>query len=260
MSLIHTLHQVWAQRHFRRMRRKASSYNTVVGRAMDNIPVALQQIWKREAAVEFPGMPTNEKTWAWAVRGLLDYFAVASATREPTLLPSKAADSVWHVWLRHDPIGLETFQRHHFGRAVQHVEKENMPRGRDADVALPRTWAMAMHQESHGSASVDVPFLFRVDGGCGIPNGWDYRRNGRYTVEMGVIRSWGRTRYQDLPMLTVSSLVALGLVTAAQAADWTAWVTPERSGTSGSSCGSGMADSGDSSCGGGSCGGGCGGD
>src|ERR1041384_2508741 len=92
------------------------------GKALKELPPGLYNYWKSSARLEYHGIPADAVFFARAAIGLLDFFECAAQDKQPCALPSKAADSVWHAWLRLSPLKLEAFCRQHFGRAVPHVE------------------------------------------------------------------------------------------------------------------------------------------
>lgn len=271
MNQLSALHAYWVQRHWRAMRNQAEIRDCSIASAMDAVPQALRNYWEMHGPTEFPGMPTTAKAWAWSLRGLLTYFALAASTPQQTLLPSRAADSVWHAWLAWDPEHLRRFQLRHFNKELPHVAKEDMPSGGSTDTALPRTWGLASAAERLPVLSGKVPFLFTVDKVLGMPTGWAYIHNIRdRTVEVADIRPDGvSSSYRPAVGLTAAAFVGLGLLTADEALAWQQ-KNLDTGGSGGSSCGVGLhsyscgssssGDGGGDSGGGdgGGCGGGCG--
>lgn len=101
-----------AARHLR-----ASPYRA----ALAALTPGLQACWRHDAPYAYPGIPTGAWFFACAAEGLLDFFDAAARSSRPCILPSKAADSVWRIWLRHDAAGLERFCRAHVGAAPTHA-------------------------------------------------------------------------------------------------------------------------------------------
>jgi hypothetical protein len=106
------------------------------GKALKELPPGLYNYWKGSANLEYHGIPTDAVFFARSAIGLLDFFECAAQGGKPCALPSKAADSVWHAWLRLSPLKLETFCRKHFGRVVPHVEGSAMDGNLDEALAV----------------------------------------------------------------------------------------------------------------------------
>ncbi len=244
----------WTQGGYRKALRRIA---TMLDRAfldMTNMPHVAHQ-WRVQGPQEFSGLVCGHRQWLLACNSLSRYFWIASNTKEPTLLPSALADSVWHAWLAVDPGGLEQFQRKYFGRVIAHVEKATMTEKKtDTGQALARTWAMACKMDrvpyyDHSS----MPLLFRSDAQAKLPSGWHYAwQNGGVHVN-GVLNSH----------ISRASLLAVGItMMELQRTDHRDGGADAPVGTA-SGCGScdssssGCSDGGGSSCGSG-CGGGCG--
>lgn len=90
--------------------------------ALAALPRGLQAHWRENAPQEFEGIRTDALFFVRAAEGLVHFFDVAGRSSQPCALPSRAADSVWHAWLRFDALGLEGFCIAHFGSAVPHPE------------------------------------------------------------------------------------------------------------------------------------------
>ena len=259
MKQLNTLHRYWVQRHWRAMHKEAGAQDRAIASAMDAVPQALRDYWEVHGPAEFPGMPTTAKAWAWSLRGLLTYFALAASTSQQTLLPSRAADSVWHAWLAWDPEHLRRFQLRHFNKELPHVAKDDMPS--NTETALPRTWGLASAADGLPVLSGKVPFLFAVDKVLGMPTGWAYIHNIRErTVEVADIQSDGvSSSYRPAVGLTAADFLSLGMLSASEAQAWQQ-ENLDGGGSSGSSCGSSSSGDGggDGDGDGGGCGGGCG--
>lgn len=94
-----------------------------------DVPGALFSYWSAHSQDEFPCIPRDASFFAQAAEGLVTFFDLAAAARKPCALPSRAADSVWHAWLRMDAAGLQRFCIRHFGKIVPHVERAQMSAG-----------------------------------------------------------------------------------------------------------------------------------
>ncbi|KQY80214.1 hypothetical protein [Pelomonas sp. Root1444] len=225
-------------------------------RAAAQIPTAVCAAWAQLAPDEFPGLAVDDDAWLRCTIGLAQFFEACRLQREqgPCALPSKAADSVWHVWLRTDPAGLDAWQQRHFGQAVQHREAEAL--GAPLDGCLARTWAGACRSEGGSPVARRLPLLFALDGLMCVPTGWAYGHEGGAIVHRPIDGA-GRASGDAVPhaALGVSSLAALGLLSAAEVA---AMRRPDDGG-SGGWAGTSSSDGGAASCDGGSPGCSCGG-
>lgn len=222
------------------------------------IPPGLYEYWKSTAHREFKGIPRDAFFFARAADGLFDFFECKRMEQAACGLPSRAADSVWHAWMRYSPGELEAFCRKHFGRAIAHVEAEAL--GEDMEPALARTLVHARTLESKPRASMHLPRLFTLDRTLRMPGGYGYRL------------AWGAVAWESLDQagkpegrlvcpaaLTPLALLSAGLVTQTEYDDYIRSTRHDTGGDSGGGSSADCADGG-SSCGSGSgCGGGCGG-
>lgn len=263
--------------------------------AAEQIPDGIRLAWRRDAHDEFAGLRTDRQAWAYAACALAQFFeacrlqAETAGGAQPCALPSRAADSIWHVWLRVDAAGLASWQRACFGRVLPHVEADEL--GAPLEESLARTWACACRTESQLPRPRYLPLLFAVDGRLGVPGGWAYRHD----------PARGGFVHQDLDRqgrpagelhshagLAVAAVLGLGLLTQAEREliertqpDWELLLARREkraaqqasADSGGSSCGTqgfdvwfeggsdgaGAADGGGSDSGGSSCGSGCGG-
>jgi hypothetical protein len=224
--------------------------------ALDALPPTLFHYWRRSAQFEFKGIPRDAFFFACAADGLMTFFACATRKSLPCALPSMAADSVWHAWMRLDAPGLERFCIRHFGRAVLHVEGAAMQG--EMDVALANCLVQARDLEDIGRAGPNLPRLFTLDRRLKMPGGFAYKMA---SGEIGY-RKIDRARRAGrqvwlLPALSASALLGAGLVSH-EDHDLAMRKREKHDGGCGSSCGSSCSSSCGSSCGSG-CGGGCGG-
>ena len=134
---------------------------------LEDLPPGLEADWRDSAPHEYEGIRTDAFFFACAAEGLMMFFAAASRGGVPCALPSEAADSVWHAWLRHDPAGLERFCRKHFGAVLPHVERAGLGTG-----ALLNTLT-ACRQMERGRAA-RLPRLFALDARLCMPGGHGY--------------------------------------------------------------------------------------
>ncbi len=228
--------------------------------AASRIPAAVRVAWAERAPEEFPGLAVDDGAWLRCSIGLAQFFEVCRLQQAhgPCALPSKGADSVWHVWLRVDPAGLAAWQQRHFGRTLDHLPADNL--GAPLRDSLARTWAGACSSQGLGVLGPRLPLLFAVDGQLGLPTGWAYRHE-RGVLVHRPIDGFGAASGLAVPHAAVSAatLLTLGLITTAELR---AQRRREEGGSGcGSSCGTasdGGCDAGGSSCGS-SCGSGCGG-
>ncbi|WUR14211.1 hypothetical protein E7V67_003680 [[Empedobacter] haloabium] len=142
-------------------------------KALRDVPPGLYDYWARSAPAEFPGIPTDAFFYARATDALLTFFECMKRHRMPCALPSKAADSVWHAWLRHDPVGLDAFCERHYEQRIPHVEAAAMSGG--MDLPLARCLVMARTLDRQFLPGPDVPRLFATDRKLRMPGGFGYR-------------------------------------------------------------------------------------
>lgn len=232
--------------------------------AADQIPPAIRAAWAHHAPDEFPGLPVDDGAWLRCSLGLAQFFEASRLQPGACALPSKAADSVWHVWLRVDPAGLADWQQRYFGRVVEHRETEAL--GAPPDECLARTWAGACRSEGLSLLGPRLPLVFALDGLLRLPTGWAYGYR-RGALQHRPIDGFGQAQGSEVMHAFVagSGLVALGLMSEAQLKAERRRLDDGGSAGSGfdvdfgsdSSCDAGSADAG-CSCGS-SCGSSCGG-
>jgi hypothetical protein len=220
--------------------------------AMADIPLRLYPYWKRSAQDEFEGIPQDAFFFARAAEGLLTFFDCVRRSERPCGLPSRAADSVWHAWLRLSPASLDAFCLKHFGRTIPHVEGVAMIGGMED--ALANTLVQARRLEGMPAADLSVPRLFGLDLKLRMPGGFGYSKAGTLLAYQHMNQS-GRLAgeiYHPGHFVAVE-LLALGLIAQRDVDEHQQRV---KSRGDGAGCGSSGAscDGGD----GGGCGGGCG--
>jgi hypothetical protein len=262
-------HQLRARRFVR-----ASFYRNM----LEDLPAGLETAWRQSAPQEYPGIRTDAFFFARAAEGLLRFFDAVWHSKQACALPSEAADSVWHAWLRFEAIGLERWCRKHFGQVIPHIEGSGLASG-----ALAHTLMSGRRMEGIAPLGPTLPRLFGLDALLRMPNGHGYWvRND--DIVYARLNKRGRCvqRAQPHAELTVPALLAAGLVDADMVLSHMR--LKQAAAAEGSSCGGiadgGLAFAGDggggcadgggdsgggggdggSSCGGSSCGGGCGGD
>jgi hypothetical protein len=193
--------QARAHRHVR-----ASFYRS----ALEDLPEGLERSWRDSAPQEYPGIRTDAFFFARAAEGLVRFFNAVGKSDTPCALPSEAADSVWHAWLRRDPIGLERFCRKHFGRTVPHVERAGIGPG-----ALANTLMTGRTLEGIAPLGPRLPLLFGLDARLRMPDGHGYWNRGNEIVYARLDkRGLCLKRGQAHPELLTSALLAAGLVDA----------------------------------------------
>ena len=231
--------------------------------AASQIPSDIRTAWGQRAPEEFPGLPVDDGAWLRCSIGLAQFFEVCRLQRDrgPCALPSKGADSVWHVWLAVDPAALACWQQHHFGRELEHREADAL--GAPLEDCLARSWAGACRSQGLSPFGPRLPLLFALDGLLGLPTGWAYRHE-RGALVHRQIDGFGHASGPAVAHAAVAAggLATLGLITEAELR-----THRRRDDGGGSGCGSSFSSDGDcsggdaggSSCGS-SCGSGCGGD
>jgi hypothetical protein len=196
----------WINRMRARRHVRASFYRT----ALEDLPAGLETAWRHSAPQEYPGIRTDAFFFVRAAEGLMRFFAAVSHGGRPCALPSDAADSVWHAWLRHEPIGLERFCRKHFGQTIPHIERAGL-----APNALAHTLMSGRSLEGIAPLGPRLPRLFGLDAALRMPNGHGYWKRGDEIVyaRLGK-RGLCMGRAQPHAELTVAALLAAGLVDA----------------------------------------------
>jgi hypothetical protein len=233
-------------------------------KALQDVPPTLYDFWKSSARHEFNGIPTDAVFFARALDGLLTFFDCVASSSQPCALPSKAADSVWHAWLRLSPLKLEAFCRRHYGRTIPHLENGAMPGHPDA--ALAACLVRARVLEGLAPEGPRLPQLFQLDRVLKMPKGFGYQLQSGvpgYAAMDERGRMMGRLACP--PVLAVAGLLGAGLITQEAYAQYQQRLEQSSSGSScGSGCGSSMSDGSDGGCSdsgsdsGGSCGSSCG--
>ncbi len=238
----------------------------------ERLPAGLRQAWLDHAGDEFPGLPQGERAWLLASTGLLQFFLAAATADGPCALPSRAADAVWHAWLRWDADGLAAFQREWLGREIPHLEEPRLPG--PLDHALSRCYAACCRQERLNPLDGRLPLVFELDGRLRMPGGWHYAWHKRlHCLSHQVLDADGDRRGRlQLHAVHGASLLGLGLLSSSEQTAWGQHLRRQEmlgnarqhtdAGSSGSSCGStdvGGSCGDGSSCGS-ACGSGCGGD
>jgi hypothetical protein len=219
-----------------------------------DLPAGLQSYWRASAPREYKGIRTDAFFFARAAEGLLRFFDAVRHSGRPCALPSEAADSVWHAWLRWNPVSLERFCLRHFGTTVPHVERAAL-----VGNALLHTFAACRTRDGIRPGSMRLPALFGLDARLRMPGGHGYWSRGGEIVHARLNeRGRGRWRARPHPELALTVLYAAGLVDVGILA---AHLRRRDTVADGGSCG-GMAcadgGGGDGGCDGSSCGSSCG--
>lgn len=177
-SLAYRLGAWVGQRREARFHQALRRHCPVASRAAEQIPPGVRAAWARQVPDTFPGLAVDDAAWLRCSTGLAQFFEACRLQREhgPCALPSKAADSVWHVWLEVDPTGLAAWQQGHFGQVVEHLEAESL--GAPLDECLARTWAGACRSEGRSLVASRLPLVFALDGLMRMPTGWAYGHQG----------------------------------------------------------------------------------
>src|SRR6185312_4870081 len=118
----------------------------------------LEIYWRTSAPREYKGIRTDAFFFAYSAEGLLRFFDAVRHSGRPCALPSEAADSVWHAWLRWSPVSLDRFCARHFGAPVPHVERAAL-----VGNALLHTFAACRTHDGIRPRSMRLPALFGLD-------------------------------------------------------------------------------------------------
>lgn len=153
---------------------RASQENKKIADMAKTVPASVYVHWRDTAHSEFPGVKISTGNFAIACSALLQFFHLAAIEKSPMMLPSKAADSVWHTWLAHDKEGLSNFLMTHLGRDIPHVEKNNMA---DPASAMADTWRAAHDYHGNDQFAGRLPSIFEADKLTLMPHGFWYDRN-----------------------------------------------------------------------------------
>jgi hypothetical protein len=176
--------------------------------ALADLPPGLESDWRTSAPREYEGIPTDAFFFVRAAEGLLRFFDAVRHSGRPCALPSNAADSVWHAWLRRDPIGFERFCRRHVGAAVPHIERAAL-----AGNALLHTFAACRARDGIEPRSMRLPALFGLDAALRMPGGNGYwSRAGEIVHARLNERGRGMWRARPHPELALTVLYGAGLV------------------------------------------------
>lgn len=179
-----------------------------------DLPPALQGAWQRSAPKEYQGIRTDAFFFARAAEGLVRFFDAQACSGRPCALPSEAADSVWHAWLRWNRASLDDFCCRHFGRTMPHLEHAAL-----ASHSLAHALVACRQREGIAPEAAGLPDLFGLDARLRMPYGHGYWRRGDDIVYTRLGRlGEGRIRARAHPELTLPALVAAGLVAVATSA------------------------------------------
>lgn len=227
--------------------------------AASQIPPDVRAAWESRGPQEFAGLRVDDAAWLRCSLALAQFFEACRLQRAqgPCALPSKGADSVWHVWLRVDPAGLTRWQLQFFDHDVPHQAADAL--GVPLDDCLARTWVGACHSEGLNPLGPRLPLVFALDGMLALPTGWAYRFDRAGLVHRNIDIA-GRAVGSAVLHASVAAtgLVGLGLLSEAEVLG----LRRQQAGGDGSSGAVSASDGGngacgvDGSCGGGGCGGG----
>jgi hypothetical protein len=217
--------------------------------ALEALPPTLIHYWRRSAQFEFKGIPQDAFFFARAAEGLMNFFTCVTRNARPCALPSMAADSVWHAWMRLDAAGLERFCIAHFGRAIPHVEGADMLGVMDE--ALANCLVQARQLEEIGRAGPNLPRLFTLDRRLNMPGGFAYKLS---SGEIGY-RNINQKGRADGPVFFPCALSGMALLGAGLVSHEDFDLAQRKRDSNGGGCGSSCGSNCGSSCGGG-CGGG----
>ena len=136
------------------------------------MPAGLYPAWKKFVTIEHPNVDKSERAFARSASGLMDFLAVCVKNDLSCVLPSAAADSVWHAWLFWDAASFKAFSEKIFGRVVVHRTVGEMSVSKEE--GIQNTWVtLALIREVVPYAS-SMPALFELDRKLKFPGGWAY--------------------------------------------------------------------------------------
>lgn len=168
-----------------------------------DVPSFVWTDWRYSGPAEFEGMVINSRHRIASFIGLMVYFWMVKKAGGQTMLPSRAADSLWHAWLRASPMTLASFQSKYFGSAIQHLEENRvLSQGHSTHDALANTWRFARCTEKCGPTN--IPYLFELDHCLSFYSGWSYRY-AEGAIQMAVIGDG--LRYHIMPHLRVNESI-----------------------------------------------------
>ena len=170
-----------------------------------DVPQTLFGYWAQNSQQKFPGIPRDASFFAQAAEGLMMFFDCAAATRQTCALPSRAADSVWHAWIRQDEGGLHRLCIRHFGKIIPHAETTPM--------ALAVCLVQARRRASQPVGGPHLPRLFSLDAQLGMPHGFGYGLVGGmvgYTILDALGDAGSEIRF--LHELSARGLLGAGLI------------------------------------------------
>ncbi|WP_157778373.1 hypothetical protein [Massilia violaceinigra] len=232
---------------------------------MADLPATLYPFWKRSAQHEFKGIPQDAFFFARAAEGLMAFFDCVRDSGLPCGLPSMAADSVWHAWMRLSPTGLNAFCRKHFGRVIPHVEALDMAGGMEG--ALAACLVRARRIERMPAAGPNLPHLFALDRMLAMPGGCGYLL---FNGQVASLALDARGRAVGVPAYAASlcpeRLLGAGLISEDEYRRYARKATPAAGATGGCGtgdrhfpCGTEACEGAGDAAGDAGCGGGCGG-
>lgn len=158
---------------------KLSYQNAKLKEMAKVVPASVFFYWSDTAKNDFPGIKTTTENFAVACSALLQFFHLSAIEKMPLMLPSKAADSIWHTWLAHDKDGLTAFLKTYLNQDIGHVEKNVMGQTGSGGPVEPmaNTWRAAHDYENNVQFHGKLPNIFEADKITGIPGGFWYDRD-----------------------------------------------------------------------------------
>lgn len=175
---------------------------------VDEIPASVRTHWLAHASEEVSGWQPGGADWPLVAGALMQFFDACRHAPD-CALPSRAADSLWHLWLAHAPEGLASFQHDHFGREMPHVAGDGM----DLEAGLARCWVQACRSERLSPLGDRLPLVFAADKLLGTPTGWAYDRGPGQIVHRDLDAS-GRPvgEFHQHQGLMLAGLAGMGLL------------------------------------------------
>lgn len=172
-----------------------------------SLPAGLYPAWKKFVTIENPKTDKSERAFARSASGLMDFFRACVQNDLECVLPSAAADSVWHAWLFWNSDSFEVFSKEFFGRVINHRPWGDMMTQKEQ--GIQNTWITLARMRNEMPYLKDMPALFALDRKLSFPGGWAYafKDGGLVHADIGSDREF-KERLQTHPLIRPDPLKA----------------------------------------------------